>query len=110
LIIVLANLFRCDDLQQLEKDQALALQGLATFAKLKEASGWQPLYQLHSVVLGLHERAIQDVTMKMILPTPAVAASGLMGGEDALAAEGNNTPMLQGFSLDEWNFSDQFLR
>ncbi|KAH6888512.1 fungal-specific transcription factor domain-containing protein [Thelonectria olida] len=105
LIIVLANLFHCNDRHQLEKDQALTRQGLVTFAKLREASNWQPLHQLHSVVLGLNERATQDVAMKMI-PAHATTATGLIGGDDPVAAEGISTPMLQDFSLDEWNFSD----
>ncbi|KAF4985949.1 hypothetical protein FDECE_16208 [Fusarium decemcellulare] len=107
LIVVLANLFYCDDLNQLEKDQKLTEQGLVTFAKLREASNWQPFHQLHSVVLGLNERATQDVAMKM-MQTPVVAALELKTTED-IAGEGINTSNPQEFSLDEWNFSDDII-
>ncbi|KAF4467260.1 fungal specific transcription factor [Fusarium albosuccineum] len=107
LIVVLANMFYCDDLNQLEKDQKLTEQGLVTFAKLREASNWQPFHQLHSVVLGLNERATQDVTMKM-MQTPVIAAIELKttGG---VAGEGINTSNPQEFSLEEWNFSDDII-
>ncbi|KAJ3542131.1 hypothetical protein NM208_g4266 [Fusarium decemcellulare] len=107
LIVVLANLFYCDDLNQLEKDQKLTEQGLVTFAKLREASNWQPFHQLHSVVLGLSERATQDVTMKM-MQTPVVAALELKTSED-IAGEGINTSNPQEFPLEEWNFSDDII-
>ncbi|KAI1207282.1 fungal-specific transcription factor domain-containing protein [Annulohypoxylon truncatum] len=64
LIIVLANQLQSNDIEQLEVDHALTKHGLVIFAKIKEASGWQPLHLLHSVIIGLDEQATRILTTR----------------------------------------------
>lgn len=87
LVIILANMFQCDDLHQLEADQALTRQGLLIFSKLREASSWPPLHRLHSVVRELDRRATHAIDLRRVAPTVptdeefAVFAAGLVAPE-----------------------------
>ncbi|KAI0893462.1 fungal-specific transcription factor domain-containing protein [Annulohypoxylon nitens] len=95
LIILLANQLQSHDIAQMEIDHDLTKHGLVMFVKIKEASSWPPLHQLHSVIMGLDARATREVVTTRL---PSTDLRELQ----ALTAD---LPALEHAVPGEWNFA-----
>ena len=106
----MVDMLQGDDLQQLEADQALTRYGLFIFAKLKEASSWQPLHLLHNMVRELDWRggqAIDMVRMQQapdvgVLPPPPPLSDATM---DSAISALQDIPPAQDFSEERWGLA-----
>lgn len=79
----------------MEIDHDLTKHGLIMFAKIKEASNWPPLHQLHSVIIGLDERATRELVARRLPSTGLGELQGLTAG----------LPALEHVVSGEWNFA-----
>ncbi|KAI1389445.1 fungal-specific transcription factor domain-containing protein [Hypoxylon trugodes] len=103
LVIVLVNQLQSNDIDQLEADQVLIREGLSIFVKIKEVSTWYPLHRLHSVLLGLEERATREILMKRLQGPDATAATPV--DVDAIRAMATDIPMSQHFTPGDWSMA-----